>query len=147
MVLLALSHGPLRIAAPGNRFIFAVAITWLLWIAAIIAIAPGWVDWLTGALLLATATLAGFTLWTLVAWGFTVSMLVALCRSERRLSEEEWALAYTGGKPLAAFTRDRLGVLLKLRLAEVQGDQVVMSPRRGLLFAKATTFLRNLFGV
>jgi hypothetical protein len=101
----------------------------------------------TGVLLLATATLAGFTLWTLVAWGFTVSMLLALARAGRPLTADEWALAYTRGKPLEAFARDRLGVLFKLGLAEVQEGQVVMTPRRGRAFAKGAMVLRKLFGL
>src|SRR5207253_6121857 len=114
--------------------------------AAMVAVRPDWVELVTGGVLLATATLAGFTLWTLVAWGFTVSMLLALSRADRPLTVGEWALAYTRGKPLAAFAQDRLGVLLKLGLAEVRDGQVVMTPRRGRAFAKAAIALRKLFG-
>ena len=64
---------------------------------------PGWVDAATGLLLLMTATLAVFTLWTLIAWGFTLSMLLALARGGRRLSVEEWAEEYMNGKSLSAF--------------------------------------------
>jgi hypothetical protein len=145
--LLALSHGPLRVRAPGKRFVLAAALTWLAWLAAMVAVRPDWVELATGGLLLATATLAGFTLWTLVAWGFTVSILLALARADRPLAVDEWALAYTRGKPLAAFAQDRLGVLLKLGLAEVRDGEVAMTPRRGRAFAKAATVLRKLFGL
>jgi hypothetical protein len=145
--LLALSHGPGKVAAPGRRFVLATALTWLAWAVAALAVAPGWVELLTGALLLATATLVGFTLWTLVAWGFTLSMLLALARAGRPLTVEAWALEYTRGKPLAAFARVRLGVLFALGLAEVRGGAVVMTPRRGRLFANAAAALRRLFGL
>src|SRR4051794_11449564 len=78
VLLLALSHGPAKVAAPGRRFVLAALLAWAAWAAAMVAANPSAVDLLTGGLLLATATLAGFTLWTLVAWGFTVTMLVAL---------------------------------------------------------------------
>jgi len=146
-ILLALSHGPIKVAAPGRRFILAAALAWLVWLAAMITSAPDAVELVTGGLLLATATLAGFTLWTLVAWGFTLSMLLALHRAGRPLSADEWTLAYTRGKPLDAFARDRLGVLLKLGLAQVRGDEVVMTPGRGRTFARVTVFLRKLFGL
>src|SRR5262245_45114382 len=110
VLLLALSHGPLKVAAPGRRFVVVTSLAWCAWLAAMIVSAPDAVELVTGALLLATATLAGFTLWTLVAWGFTLSMLLALHRAGRPLTVEEWAAAYTRGKPLDAFTRDRLGV-------------------------------------
>lgn len=146
-VLLALSHGPARVAAPGRRFVLAAGLTWGGWLAATLAADPAWVDLLTGALLLATATLAGFTLWTLVAWGFTLTMLAALDRAGRPLTVDEWAMAYTGGRPLDAFARDRLGVLLKFGLAELRGGEVVMTPGRGRLFAKGVAALRKLFGL
>jgi len=146
-ILLLLSHGPLRVHGPGRRFVLAAGLTWVAWLAALTAVHPGAVEVVTGALLLATATLAGFTLWTLVAWGFTLSMLLALHRAGRPLSVDEWALAYTRGKPLDAFARDRLGVLLMLKLAEVRGDEIAMTPGRGRLFAVNARLLRKLFGL
>jgi len=145
-VLLVFSHRP-RIAAPGRRFVIATTLAWAGWVAAMIAIEPGWVDLLSGTLLLATATLAGFTLWTLIAWGFTLSMLLALHRSEKALSVEKWALAYTRGWPFAAFGRDRLGVLFALGLVEAHDGRLVMTAVRGRLFAKAAIGLRALFGL
>jgi hypothetical protein len=146
-IVLALSHGPLKAAAPGRRFAVAVGLTWAAWLAAMMVVSPDWVDLVTGAMLLATATLAGFTLWTLITWGFTLSMLLALARAGRPLTADEWAFAYTRGKPLEAFARDRLGVLLRLGLAEVRGDEVAMTPRRGRAFVKTVAILRKLFGM
>jgi hypothetical protein len=145
--LLSMSHGALKVNAPGRRFVLAASLTWLAWLATLPATAPDSVELVTSVLLLATATLAGFTLWTLVAWGFTVSMLLALNRSQVPLTVEEWAMEYTRGKPIDAFARDRLGVLFKLGLAETRGDEVVMTPVRGRLFAKGAGALRNLFGL
>jgi hypothetical protein len=147
IVLFALSHGPLKLSAPGRRFAIAASLTWLAWIASMLALEPGWVDLLAGALLLATATVIGFTLWTLIVWGFTLSMLLALARAARPLSLEEWALECARGKPLEAFARDRLGVLFALHLAETRGEEVVITQRRGRAFAKAAVVLRTLFGL
>lgn len=145
--LLCLSHGVLKVLAPGRRFILAAMLTWGAWLATLPATASDAVELVTSALLLATATLAGFTLWTLIAWGFTVSMLLALNRASEPLSIDNWALEYTRGKPLDAFARDRLGVLFKLGLAETHGDAVVMTPLRGRLFAKCAGLLRTIFGL
>jgi hypothetical protein len=146
-VLLLVSHGPTRIGAPGRRFVVAAVLTWAAWVGAMIAFTPGWVDVVAGLCLLMTATLAGFTLWTLIAWGFTLSMLLALSRDGRPLSDDEWAEEYTRGKSLAAFARDRLGVLFALGLAEVHGERVAMTSTRGLLFAKSAAASRALFGL
>jgi hypothetical protein len=145
--LISLSHGALKVTAPGRRFVLAAALAWAAWLATLPATSPDAVDLVTSVLLLATATLAGFTLWTLVAWGFTVSMLLALDRACGPLSVDEWAIEYTRGKPIDAFARDRLGVLFKLKLAEARGDSVVMTPARGRLFAVAAGTLRTLFGL
>ncbi|MBA4189951.1 MAG: hypothetical protein C0467_18355 [Planctomycetaceae bacterium] len=145
--LVSLSHGVLKVSSPGRRFILATALTWGAWLATLPATVPDAIDLVSSVLLLATATLAGFTLWTLVAWGFTVSMLLALNRADEPLTVEEWALEYTRGKPMEAFARDRLGVLFKLGLAESRGGNVVMTPLRGRLFAKGAGALRNLFGI
>jgi hypothetical protein len=147
VLLLVLSHGPAKVPAPGKRFVLAAGLTWGAWVAAALALEPDAVELLTGTLLLATATLAGFTLWTLVAWGFTLTMLLTLNRAGKPLTVDEWALAYTGGKPLEAFARDRLGVLLRLGLAEVRGSEVAMTPRRGRAFARIVAGLRRLFGL
>src|SRR5262245_11072429 len=85
VLLLALSHGLLKVTAPGRRFVLSAALTWCAWLAAMIGSAPDATELVTGGLLLAAATLAGFTLWTLVAWGFTLSMLLALYRAGRSL--------------------------------------------------------------
>jgi hypothetical protein len=147
VMVLGLSHGPWRIGAPGRRFVFAAAGCWTVWLAAMIALGPGAVDLLTGALLLATATIVYFTLWTLVAWGFTLSMLLVLHQSARPMSVDEWAQACTNGKPFEAFARDRLGLLFALGLAEERGGRVAITPGRGRLFARLTGMLRALFGL
>jgi hypothetical protein len=146
-VLLLVSHGLTRIGSPGRRFVVATLLTWAVWVMAMIALGPGWVDFTTGLFLLLTTTLAGFTLWTLIAWGFTLSMVLALARCGRPLSIEEWAEEYTRGKSLSAFARDRLGILLVLGLVEVHGERVIMTSTRGRIFAKSAAALRALFGL
>jgi len=145
--LLALSHKPLAVAAPGRRFVLAASLACLSWLVAMIIVVPDWIELITGGLLLATATLAGFTLWTLIAWGFTLSMLLALAHAAHALTPDEWALAYTRGKPLDMFARDRLGVLFRLGLAEIHEGEVAMTQGRGRLVARISVALRTLFGL
>ena len=147
VVLFALSHGPCRIALPGRRFVMAVILTWTVWLAAMVAAGPGWVDFVTGALLLATATLAGFTLWTLIAWGFTLSMLLVLERARSPITMEEWIRAYTRGRPLDALARDRVGLLVRLGLASMRDKGHLVSAPRGGLFARLASGCRRVFGL
>jgi len=147
LVVVGLSHGPWRILAPGRRFAIAALLIWIAWMAALAPIGPGWVDLVTGALLLATATLAGFTLWTLIAWGFTLSMLLALERARRPLATEEWIRAYTRGWPLEALARDRLGLLVRLGVAEIEANQQLVLVRRGRWLARVALSCRRVFGL
>jgi hypothetical protein len=147
VVLFALSHGPWRIAAPGRRFVIAIILTWTAWLAAMTAVGPGWVDFVTGGLLLATATLAGFTLWTLIAWGFTLSMLLVLERAGGPITIEEWIRSYTRGRPLDALARDRVGLLLRLGLVSMRDKGLLVSAPRGDLFARVALGCRRVFGL
>jgi hypothetical protein len=147
-VLLILSHGPLKVEAPGRRFVRAAGLTAAAWVGLmLLPAAPESADVAVGALLLLTALLAGFTLWTLVAWGFTLTMLLTLARAGGPLREDGWVLGYTGGKPIAAFARDRLGVLFRLRLAEPRGEAVAVTPGRGRLLARVVGPCRAVFGL
>jgi len=148
LILLALSHGPWKIPAPGRRFIVSAGITSVCWVGFMfLPGSPDLVDVFAGGLLLATGFLAGFTLWTLVAWGFTLSMLLTLARHPCRLTEQEWVHGYTNGKPVEAFARDRLGVLFRLGLAEARTGRVVMTPGRGRRVARVAGVLRRVFGL
>jgi hypothetical protein len=147
IVLVVLSHGPLRIAPPLSRFLVAASLSWACWLITLAAVGPGWVDWVTGTLLVATATLAGFTLWTLIAWGFTLSMLLALERATHPLTIEAWTRAYTRGRPLDALARDRLGLLFRLGLAEMRGEKLLVLAQRGRWVARLTFGFRRVFGL
>lgn len=147
ILVLLLSYGSWKVASPGKRFVFAALGGWTIWLFCMVASDPTVVELITGFLLLVTATLVQFTLWTLLAWGFTLSMLLALHRAGQPLLLEEWVQAYTGGKPLSAFAEDRIQLLLRLRLAELTDRQLVMSRGRGRLIAQLTQRLRRLFGL
>ena len=147
VVLVVLSHGPWRIAPPLRRFLTAAFISWAVWLIAMAAVGPGWVDCVTGTLLVATATLAGFTLWTLIAWGFTLSMLLALERTRHPLTIEAWTRAYTRGRPLDALAQDRLGLLFRLGLAEMRGESLLVLARRGRWVARLAFGCRRVFGL
>ena len=148
LFLLALSHRPCKVAAPGRRFALAVALALVCWSGLLLLFARlDVVDLLSAACMLATAVLAGFTLWTLVAWGFTVSLLMALYRADGPLSPADWINLYTAGKTIDAFRDDRLGLLFRLQLVRRQGDHVVAESRRGRRVARVTSLLRFLFGL
>jgi hypothetical protein len=101
----------------------------------------------TGTLLLGSATLAGFTLWTLIAWGFTLSLLLALERAGHPLTIEQWTRAYTSGRPLESLAHDRLGLLFRLGLAEMRDEGLLVLARRGRWVAHLAFKCRRVFGL
>ncbi|CCQ50016.1 hypothetical protein [Crocosphaera watsonii] len=94
-----------------------------------------------------TGILCNFTLWTLVAWGFTLSMLIALSRENQPVTLEDWIRAYTNGQTLETFTLDRLGVLFRFGLATYDNDRVIITAKVGFLVAQMTRLLRLFFGL
>jgi hypothetical protein len=146
VVLALLSHGPWKIVAPGRRFLVAVSLAAGAWPGCLLFSEPRPADLLAGVLILASAVLAEFTLWTLIAWGFTASLLMTLARENRSLATDEWIAAYTAGQTIDAFSLDRLGVLFRFGLAVRQPDRIVLT-RGGRPAARFVRILRLVLGL
>lgn len=69
-------------------------------------------DVLGGALLLATAIMFFYVLFSLLAWGFTLTLLTSLVQAGRPLTSAQWAAAYMQGGDLGTFTHNRLKLLI-----------------------------------
>ncbi|MBE9116873.1 hypothetical protein IQ249_13280 [Lusitaniella coriacea LEGE 07157] len=155
--LAILSHTPLKISGLGKRFIFASLLSIGLWSGlSLISISQSLqsvgtsqlvADLLAGILILATASLCVFTFWTLIAWGFTLSMLMRLTDIQQPLTFEEWVAAYTGGQTLNTFTLDRLSVLFRFGWAKQKNDRVFIVRDRGIPIVRLTRWLRFMFGL
>ena len=81
LILLGLSHGPLRIRAPGRRFAVAWLALFFAWV--VVAVSLGQrplPDLLAVLLLFATAVVCSFMLWSVLCWGFTLNMLLVLLK-------------------------------------------------------------------
>lgn len=159
-VLVLLSHGVLRIESAKPRFLAAVAVCCLLW-----AVGSGlwvwsgsadalansraylWFDVLAGAAILITATVAWGILWSLVCWGFTTSLLAALCGLGKPASKQAWFQAYGGGSSIENFADNRLSILLALGLARVDGDAIALTGKAGRFMAVLVSGLRKFYGV
>jgi hypothetical protein len=148
IVVGVLSHGPWQVAAPGRRFHMAAALVTAGWICFHVWQGAFDVADLVASLLIwLTALLVGFSFWSLLAWGFTLSLLTALARAGRPLSFAEWVACYTGGGTVETFARDRLNLLLRAGLARQEGDLIRLTPGWGPRFAWLVDALRFAFGV
>jgi hypothetical protein len=150
-LLVLLSFGPVAWRHPGRRFIRSVIAGWILWLP-IALIMPAYapshpLDWLAGAAVLTASTLLSFNLWTILAYGVTANMLVALMRADHPLDLDTWADRYSGGRSLNQIFLDRLGHLLLFRLVHRQGDTVHLAPGRGRAAAAALAAVNFVFGL
>jgi hypothetical protein len=146
LLLAVLSHRPCRIAPPGGRFLLAALAVAAAWTGCL-PFAEDTADLLAGALLLVAAVLAEFTIWTLLAWGFTVSLLLALARQGQAVDLDDWIESYTDGQTAESFSHDRLAVLLRFGLATRTNDRLVRTPIAGRWTTCAVRLLRSVFGL
>jgi hypothetical protein len=128
LYLLGLARAlPTRLA-PGARLRCAVVVMAAVWLALLVVqgdLPPqSGLEFLAGLLVLAVAAIAGFIIWSLLAWGFTLAMLVALKRAARPLTIDGWIAALCGEERGDAFARNRLTVLIGFGLARLHDGKV-----------------------
>ena len=154
LVLIALSHPPLRINSAGLRIGAAAVVSLLLWAGLLLAghvWRPASVllmgDVAAGVLFMATAALATYSAWALVAFGYTLSMLVDIARTGKPVTTAEWKAAYGTNHGLRAMFEDRLRVLLGFGFVQTKGNGISLSGAFGRVFAKLVfRFMRIALG-
>lgn len=136
------------IRGAGNRFrIGCITVAGLFAIACITLPGQRHLDDVVGGiLLLATAILLIYVLWSLLAWGFTLTLLTALARAGRPLTEAQWAADYMQGGDLATFAHNRLKLLLGSGLV-VAADDKIASTAKGLAIVRLVKVVRFVTGL
>ena len=140
-----------RIAATGGsgrRFRLGCLSVMVLYAIACIAL-PGerhLADMLGGLFLLATAMMLWYILFSLLAWGFTLTLLTALVQAGRPLTLEQWAVAYMQGGDLGTFTHNRLKLLVRAGMV-ITADSKLAPTAKGLAVARLVKFVRLSTGL
>jgi hypothetical protein len=86
-------------------------------------------DVLGGILLLATAIMLSHVLWSLLAWGFTLTLLTALTKAGKPLTTEQWAAAYMQGGDLSTLAHNRMRLLLGSGMVVATDGKIAMTSR------------------
>jgi hypothetical protein len=149
-LILALSHGPLRVAAPMRRFLIAAALATGVMIAGLALGDIGEWPELAAAIFLGLGSLlAVFTLWTLVAWGFTLTMLRVVEKAGTLASIDAWCRAYSDGHTIERFALDRCALLTRFGFARSDGTATarLMITGPGRAIARVVTAGQSLFGL
>jgi hypothetical protein len=148
LFLLLVACGPWRPRSPMRHFLSAAALACCLMTVLLLAHeAPEWPDLLAGLILLTASLLAGYTLWTLIVWGFTLAMLNVLEQRQRVGSIEGWCTAYAGDEGIDAFTLNRCSLLLAAGFARLASSRELSITPRGRLAAQFVTAVRWIFGL
>lgn len=132
----------------GSRFRIGCVTVAALFVVACIAL-PGERqpdDVVSGILLLATAILLVYVFWSLLAWGFTLTLLTALVQAGRPLTEAQWAAAYMQGGDLRMFAHNRLKLLLGSGMV-VAGNDKVSTTTKGLVIVRLVEIVRFATGL
>jgi hypothetical protein len=154
-VLLAVfARGPFARLALGRRFWFAMGTavaTWLLALATHAASAPTlaslMLDACAGAVILATAGLVVYSVWSLACFGFTTSMLLSLDDAGRALSLEAWADAFADGHGMRAFVQDRAAFVTGMGLAVEEDGRLRLHGEFAVRFADLIRSVARVFAM
>jgi hypothetical protein len=148
LFLFALAHSPWRPKSPMRHFLSAAGASCGLLAALLFAMGQvEWPDLLAALVLLVASLLAGYTLWTLIVWGFTLAMLNVIEQRQHVGSIEAWCVAYAGDKGIDAFTVNRCSLLLAADFAELQSSRELSITPRGHLAAQLVKAVRWIFGL
>ncbi|RXH13513.1 hypothetical protein [Bradyrhizobium guangzhouense] len=140
-----------RIAAirgAGRRFRMGCLSVIVLFVIACIAL-PGQrqlADVVGGFFLLATAMMLCYILFSLLAWGFTLTLLTALVQVGRPLTSEQWAGAYMQGGDLGTFAHNRLKLLIGAGMV-TSADGKLTPTAKGLAVARLVKLVRLSTGL
>ena len=103
-------------------------------------------DVLGGLFLLGTAMMFCYILFSLLAWGFTLTLLTALVQAGRPLTLKQWAVAYMQGGDLGTFTHNRLKLLVGAGMV-ITADGSLTPTAKGVAIARLVKFVRLSTGL
>lgn len=140
--LLLFLGGKLNIE-PGLRFKLVIGLILGLWWE-MNKFSFNW-EWIAGVFCISAVLLIGFMLWSVLCWGYTISMLLCLQRCDEIDSLQQWEIAYAGPTGVRELTLNRLKVLTGLGFAKVEKN--LSLTKLGHLNARIFKIICKIFGV
>src|SRR6266516_6574113 len=117
------------------QFLISVMIALLVWTGLLVFVPPARptnaVEVVLGAMVVGAAILFFLEIWALLSRGYTLGLVITIYRSARPLSAAELARCYRSGAGLEWIMRHRLAGLEAAGLVYREGDDLVLTPRRG----------------
>jgi len=135
---------------PGLRFKIASLLIYTIWCLINLILEQqgnviGW-RWLAGGLCISAVLLVSFMFWSVLCWGYTLSMLLCLAENHSVDSQKHWEDLYAGPEGIRKLTTNRIGVLIALRFAFIEKGQLILT-KFGELSAVIIQTGSSLFGI
>lgn len=128
---------------PGLRFKLVIGLIFGLW-CGMNKFSFDW-EWAAGAFCISAVLLIGFMFWSVLCWGYTISMLLCFQMCSEIESLQQWEIAYAGPSGIKELTLNRLKVLTRLRFAKV--EKHLSLTKLGHLNASIFKIICKIFGV
>ena len=103
-------------------------------------------DICSGALLIISVLIFLFMIWSVLCWGYTISMLLCLSQPKSVTNLHDWEKLYTNTDSLLTLTRNRSQVLVWLGLAKIDKD-IVQLTSFGKLFSSMVNAIIRITGI
>jgi hypothetical protein len=151
-LLIGLAFGPASFREPWSRYKASVAIACAGWIATgLILAARGFsvpfFDWVASFALILASALAAFVIWSVLAWGFTLNMLLHIANANRPVDTLTWVKLYSGHRSFRQIAVDRLHILFASGLARRHGENVELAAGMGRVAVTLLVITRRFFGM
>ena len=85
--------------------------------------------------------------YSLLRRGFTIRLLIDIYFSEKKITREELASSYSGGRGLEWLLKKRLSGLEKFRLVKINNTDIKLTNNFGIKLSKILLFISKIFGI
>jgi hypothetical protein len=109
------------------RFKFSAAFILILWCLTALGLRSSLWDIGAGVLLILAVLIFAFMIWSVLCWGYTISMLLCLSEARPIKNVYDWEKLYTKSDSILTLTENRSRVLVWLRLAKIHNNTVQLS--------------------
>lgn len=136
--------------APSLRFKIAALLIFSIWCLTNLILEQqgnviGW-RWFAGGLCISAVLLISFMFWSVLCWGYTLSMLLCLAENNSVKNQKQWECLYAGPEGIRKLSTNRTAVLIGLHFAFIEKNQLVLT-KFGLFSAAIIQTGGYLFGI
>ena len=129
---------------PKNNFLVSTVIVFVVLYSVYLYLGNISIKTLLGSILfLSSSVIILFTFWTILIWGFTISLLESLTKLKVS-NKEKWIKKYTGKSNLNVFTKDRMRLLFIIDAIKITKKNEIVITKKGIILSFVNKFIKKL---